>query len=438
MILSIYTFLFVDKDKFFIYNSLSNSLLEVNKVSYERLEEAKSTKCDIREEEYDEDLYKILIDKHFITENNNDEFNCYKAQTLTNRNSNGCLNVTIAPTMDCNYECHYCFEDLQKVYISDKIISSIVKYIENQKHISNVRILWFGGEPLMAIKQMKKLFDQLKSINGKTFSSGIITNGYYLTPENLKILEEMNLDSIQITLDGMKETHNKVKYAKDCKDTFSKTIKNIDLVANQTPKIHLNIRVNVNKENADEFVPLYRFLKDRYHKNENIAIAPGIIQDFEDNTLSPCSDTLFSREEVMKFGVEVYEKSKIVMPIVKYPANFFRECSIRNRNTIAFDPEGYMYKCWEIIGKKKYAVGRLDENGNITNVDHKLLNRYLYGADPLEDRKCQMCSYLPICNGGCPHHRIENVFNRKKMDTCVHYKGFLPELMRIHLETKGG
>lgn len=436
MKISLYTFFFFIENIPYIYNSVSNALIEIDEESYNVLNIAKQNKCNISENEIDGNLYDILHDKHFLTENDWDEFIEYKKNALDRRMSADRLIITIAPTMDCNYSCPYCFENRTNAYISDKTINSIVNYVKNQKHVYAVRILWFGGEPLMAINEMKILYEQLNLIEGKSFTSGIITNGYYLNHETIKILQSLNVDSIQITFDGLKDTHNNIKYTNDCNDTFSVTIENIDSVISLAPEININIRINTDKNNAHEYALLYNYLRDRYCNVSKLSIAPGIIQDFEDNTLAPNSCELFSRQEVMEFGLNVYKEDNIVTSLVKYPSSFFRECSVRNKNTVAFDPEGYVYKCWEVLGKKQFSVGRLNDEGQIVDVNHKLMNRYHYGADPLEDKKCQQCSYLPICEGGCPQHRIENKFNGKNMDTCVHYKGFLPELMRVHLKTK--
>ncbi|WP_280697228.1 SPASM domain-containing protein [Dysgonomonas sp. PF1-14] len=95
----------------------------------------------------------------------------------------------------------------------------------------------------------------------------------------------------------------------------------------------------------------------------------------------------------------------------------------------------YIYKCWEIIGNKQYAVGKLID-GEIKEINHIMLNRQMYGADPIEDKTCSKCSYLPVCNGGCPIQRIENEFENGNNDMCTFYKDFLPEFMKIHLALK--
>jgi uncharacterized protein len=95
-----------------------------------------------------------------------------------------------------------------------------------------------------------------------------------------------------------------------------------------------------------------------------------------------------------------------------------------------------VYKCWEIIGNKKYAIGKLDEEGQIIDMNITNFNRQMYGADPLDDKTCSKCSYLPVCSGGCPIKRIQNEFEGWNNEMCTPFKGYLPEYLKTHLALK--
>lgn len=145
---------------------------------------------------------------------------------------------------------------------------------------------------------------------------------------------------------------------------------------------------------------------------------------------------LFSHKEKAEFVKELYYLHDIYSSYLQYPERFFNECAIKNDVAISFDPEGYAYKCWEIIGNKEYSIGKLNSDGGIGNINYKVLNRQLYGADILDDHTCSQCKYLPICHGGCPIQRIENEFECGKNCSCTHYKGCLEEFLKIHINYK--
>jgi len=434
MKLSKYTFLFPAEEDYYIYNTLSNALLSIDQDSYSILQKSKVEKSTVKESDIDKELYAILDEKRFITENDKDEFLVYKSMIHFQRSGNRFMHLTIAPTMDCNFSCPYCFEIKEKKYITSEVIDSLIKYIEQQKELSNIFLTWFGGEPLMALDKIQEFYDKFQKVWGeKEFNSNIITTAYFITPEVIEIMKKVKIGSMQITLDGGKETHNKVKHTKDCPDVFSKIIENIDLITETAPEINIVIRVNLTKENANEYIQLHNFLSNRY-KGKNIGIAPGFVKDRGCNRGENLS-LFFNHNEMSEFILDLFNKQGIHSPFIRYPARFFEECAIRNPTSTSIDPEGYVYKCWEIIGNKKYAIGKLDD-GIITEVNATMLNRQLYGADTLDNKKCVQCNYLPVCNGGCPIHRIENEFEGAENDVCTLYKGYLPEFLKAHLKLK--
>ncbi|NDW18129.1 SPASM domain-containing protein [Dysgonomonas sp. 216] len=435
MKISKYTFFFSDNDNYYIYNTLSNSLLRIDEESYDILSHYKKAKSEIQKDKIDSELFEILKNKYFITENDKDEFLLYKSIIEGQRAQNETMHLTIAPTMDCNFNCHYCFEKKEKSYISSEVIDSLTKYISLNKELKNIHITWFGGEPLMAMEQIKEFYSKFKLVWDKKCMSNIITTAYHITPQVIEDLKSVDISSIQITLDGNKNSHNKIKYTDDCNDVFSQIISNIDLITKTASEIDVSIRVNLTKENMDDYESLYSFLTKRY-KGKNLVVSPAFVKDRGCNDcLTDADNYFFNRKECSEYILKLFKEKDIYTPFLRYPSRFFEECAIRNKTAIGVDPDGYVYKCWEIIGNKKYAIGRLID-GEIRDVNLTVLNRQLYGADTLDDPKCSGCSYLPICNGGCPIHRIENEFEGGNMDVCTYYKGFLPEFMKIHLGLK--
>lgn len=74
MKVSIYTFFFRSNSKYYIYNTLSNALLSIGENIYIGLQHARETGHTLEENSIDPDLWKILKNKYFITENQKDDF----------------------------------------------------------------------------------------------------------------------------------------------------------------------------------------------------------------------------------------------------------------------------------------------------------------------------------------------------------------------------
>lgn len=440
MKISKYTFLFdIEKKEFYTYNTLSNSLIELDEFSYLYLSRAEKNKSDIISSDLDPELYQVLETKKFITQSEQDDFLIYKSVITAQRSNVSSMHVTIAPTMDCCFKCPYCFEQYkEKGAMSEGVMDSIIKYLNSLGSKPDIGLTWFGGEPLLAIEQMEMLYNKMVSDYKKPSQSDIITTGFHIDEKMIETFKRLEMARIQVTLDGLKETHNKVKFTPGCSDVFAKVIDNVELVLKNAPEITVIFRVNITKENAKEYVPLYNELTDRYKSYRNWGMSPGIIMERGVFTLDePKAKTmLFSPKESAKFSLDLYHQHKIRTASLQYPSQYFQECGIRNIMSIAFDAEGYAYKCWELIGNKKYATGKLDINGNMEIMNMVSYNRQLFGADPLEDPVCSKCRYLPICHGGCPMQRIENKFEGKKNCTCTFYKGHMADFMKIHLAMK--
>lgn len=443
MKISKYTFLFnIDNVRFFIYNTLSNALVEIFEDLYRFMLNAQHNNLSMELSEIDSDLinselYEILMSKKIIVENDIDGFLYYKSILTTQRADQSTMHLTIAPTMNCCFNCHYCFEKHKGGnYMSEDVMDSIVSYLNLLPSRPDLKLTWFGGEPLMALPQMEQFYMKLLHNYKKPIISDIITTGYHIDEDVIRVMQKMNIKQVQITLDGLKDTHNSIKYTSDCKDVFNKVLDNIDLLMN-TSDIHVIFRVNLTKKNSNEYVELYDYLVNRFRQFRNKGIAPGFVMDRGGcGVLEEDQTPLFTPNDVSHFVLDLYHKYNIHTPFLKYPSRFFIECAIKNIMSMSFDPQGYAYKCWEIIGNKKYAIGKLDGEGHLVDVNQINLNRCLYGADPLEDPTCSACRYLPICNGGCPIQRIENVFEKKKNNCCTFYKGKIEEFLKIHIALK--
>ena len=422
MKISKYTKLIQKNNNYFIYNSFSNFFAEIDENLFNLLN--KKQKSDVNKKDIgSEKIWDHLCQKRVITKSDIDDYLEYKSIIINQRRINNRLILTIAPTLNCNFSCPYCFEDKNETIMNDETIDNIINFVTQQKNIEQVDITWFGGEPLLASDVIEKITKKITD-NNIPLVARIITNGYYLNENNLKLLERCNVRTIQLTIDGMQEEHNKKKFACNDNDTFSTIINNIDAFIKMNLNIRLTVRVNLNKGNMDSYPMVVDFFHKRYPNNTNIAIVPALIfENTKNNVRTPDMADADDRLEIFKKQAKKTNGHHYL-----YPVNSISECAIRNKNSMVIDAQGYIYKCWEIIGNEKYKVGYIDKEGvKVTNM--AMLNRYLYGEDPFENNKCKKCFFLPICGGGCPHKRIENTFEKQSFDYCTHFQNKLEDYL---------
>lgn len=418
MKISKYTKFLINDDKYYIYNSISNFLCKIDEELYFTLNQK-----DVEGEIEDKKTVDFLFENKILTNNDKDDLLDYISSIQLKRRQSSLLNLTLTPTMDCNFYCPYCFETKEKGVMSETIIDNIIEFIGANKNIDSVNLDWFGGEPLLAPQVIESLSEKIKKLNLRRINSTIITNGYFLNDENLTLLKRCGVTYIQLSMDGIFEAHNKKRFTKDDKDTFSTILKNIDNFFAKGYEIQLGIRMNIDGENINEYPKIHQFFKERYKNSKWISIHPAFIIN---TTKSDNSAAISNEDTKLNFNKVLVEEFK--SPKFVYPNNGINECAVRNIHTWAIDAKGDVYKCWEIIGNNDYKVGELTEKGiNVTN--KTLLNRYLFASDPFENQKCLDCFCLPICGGGCPHKRIENEFNNKDFDHCSQFLNNLDDYL---------
>lgn len=419
MIWSKYTYQFESEGKYYIYNSLSNSLAEIDKELYNDIKKSRENHCfNFHEQETE----KMLKNMKVLVENDMDEINKIKYLNLLKRNKNRCLILTINPTLACNFKCPYCFEEEHpNIYMSEKVENDIINFIKSNNKVKSVRVTWFGGEPLLAFDRISNLTKKIQAL-GLKYNANMITNGFLLSEDIIYKLPELRISSLQITIDGLMGIHDRRRCLKSGAPTFNKIVKNIDNLKRIHPEINVYVRVNVDKNNENDFIELYKFFNEKHYKN--LAVSLAFVKDF--SGCNTCSNFYNSKEQA-KFVLNLLKKYNLEFPFI-YPMSERYECAVRNKNAIAIGPEGELYKCWQDIGKKDKIIGYI--NGKITN--EPLLLRYLIAADPFEDKKCQECILLPVCGGGCPYSRLQNIYEGKAVNTCLLIKDNLKEFLLAH------
>ncbi|MCR5523878.1 MAG: SPASM domain-containing protein [Clostridia bacterium] len=312
------------------------------------------------------------------------------------------LHIEIAPTMKCQAHCWYCFESSchERCTMSHNTTQDVVNYIVNRINMTQcerVSLLFFGGEPLLAIDQIISIGSEIRKICQEKdihFYSEMISNGIAFNNTVAdSIIPAISLSRIQITFDGMRETHN---YSKGIQ-CFDKVVDNI--VANAT-KTNISIRINVSSNNKDEIDKLVDYLLVEKKLDGKVRIYLARVDDLDSCEISKddCLDN-FSffefRNEFLKYAIKKYKSFKIndLLPNVK--RNY---CGYEKISQMLIGPEGELYRCQRSILDKNNSIGDIYNGSFYTN------NELAYIRDlPLE---CMIpCRFLPACFGGCPNER---------------------------------
>ncbi|WP_291860451.1 radical SAM protein [Marinilabilia sp.] len=338
--------------------------------------------------------------------------------------------LTIAPTHNCNFNCGYCYEKWRNPgRMSDETEDAIVQFLKKrmeQDAMDTLNLTWYGGEPLLETKRLLSLGLKIKGLGLNVLENEIVTNGYLLDSKRIEVLSEIGVDTIQVTLDGLRVDHDKRRPLLNGNGTFDKIVENLDglFSGKFCDSFFVAVRVNIDKSNQVKFWEVFEWLNERY-PSKNLVVYPGWIH-LEDSNPSKCN--CFGRNESTDFCISALKERNVCLEKI-YPDDINVECLVRNPNNMIIGWRGEIYKCFEDLGETSLVVGNIHDDPVFSN--HELQAKYSVGIDHYQEEECQSCSYLPICHGGCPKRRMENKYEGKNNDCCTPFKGRIEDYLEL-------
>lgn len=315
--------------------------------------------------------------------------------------------LIINPTLDCNFDCWYCFE--QKIRgsamqqsVSDACIKLIANIISSKEDIRKFTLSFFGGEPLLYYKKtalpiINALHERIK---GREIEPNIhfTTNGYLLSPSLLYSMNSLGVSSLQITFDGDREHHNQTRFSNKG-GSYDKIVQNIKMILSQTD-IQVILRINYTRKNIKGFLSLLAEFESSPN-TDRIILSPN--QVWQDKDLSE-SESL----KVQSILEEIYKRARIIGMYIKEPSGIGRlrhSCYADKKNQACVNFDGMVFKCNARDFKPTSAMGKLNEDGKIIWSDAERL----WMSSKYQNAACRKCSIFPVCAGGCRRLTYNNL-----------------------------
>lgn len=381
-------------EKTIIYNTSSSAILALNKEYSNSFDEIVNNGFTEKV-----DLCKELLKGNMILDDNVNELDQLLILNKMISFNKDSLTLTIAPTLACNFACPYCYEKGREyITMDENMQEKVVNFIKDKfSDIKSISIAWYGGEPLLAINIIENLTYKIKSVlnDNCSYKAGIVTNGYFLNRDVCEKLKKLDIQDIQVTLDGSKVDHDSRRVLHDGGPTFEKILNNITECCDLIP---IRIRMNVDKSNIANIDEILDWL-ERYDIKNKVHFYLAPVDNINDvcNNCSCMDMSEFSEQEV-----DFYERAlKRGFNCINIPKNNAGICGAISINSFVISPNGNLYKCWNDIGYDDRKVGVL---GSEISLNENLTKWLSY--NPVHDDECKECNIFPVCFGGCPYHTI--------------------------------
>lgn len=416
---------------YFLYNALSNILIELSKENYDDILSQNTEKIGLANKRLEQDL----IDHDVLVQPGREENILLNHQYQRNLIcfQSSMLELIICPTLACNFSCSYCFEaDRSGSSMTSAVEQGLVDWIKTQTHVQSLDLTWYGGEPLIAFERIRSLTEKLDNLDIAFHGAALVTNGYLLDEQKITALNELKIQSIQITLDGPSAVHDKRRSRAGGGTTFDRVLNNLDMLLNSDYQGNCSIRVNIDRINAKHFPALRHDLLSRFH-GKRLRVHPARII----NNIGSQHDhqACMSIDEWARFSLTNHHEHLIPLPDGPYPRRSGAGiCSAKRANSFVVGPQGELYKCWVDVGDEDKIVGRVGDDNLPSKPE--LIAQYSLAADAYHDPRCRECRVLPICGGGCLVKRRGGQLARKQhVESCSVYKDHLTQYLEAYIKT---
>ena len=219
-----------------------------------------------------QDAVALLRDNGFLVPSHAHDRQALDAYLTRVTSDTSELHITLLTTLQCNFACDYCFQGDHGDYnkFAEKMSLETAQKVGDwvERELDRVRpeqltMQFFGGEPLLNLPVLYYLSERLSATTrtrGVKMAITVITNGLLMTPDVVDRLLPHGLKGIKITLDGDRDTHNRMRPLRGGQGTFDRIVENIRRVAD---RVAIAVGGNFDESSVDSFPALLDFLREQ-------------------------------------------------------------------------------------------------------------------------------------------------------------------------------
>ncbi|KHD13716.1 Cys-rich peptide radical SAM maturase CcpM [Clostridium butyricum] len=450
--------LFKTPGSYYIYDVNTNAILSVDKDVFDFLEYKMDSNTS-KEVDWPSEIVEF-IDNGFLSSNKIKEIEHSDTDLLPDILSNNVPRITLQITQQCNLRCKYCIysgsysnRHHSKKNMSFETAKKGIDFLINHSNgVNEINIGFYGGEPLLEFKFIKKCVEYAEEqAEGKDISFNITSNGTIINREIIEYFDKHNI-ILMISLDGPKEIQDRNRqFAMDGKGTFEKVIKNVEFIKSEFPEYFKKVTFNAvmdsrnNFNCSSEFFTTYETFKDSL---VNVSlVSDGYSEETVDSEIS--DEFIFNQEyEIFKLFLSKFNRldeenvSKLIRVYInQIKLDMYDKRTITHRlpdkvhhggpcipgvQRLFMNADGNLFPCERVSELSSIMnIGNVNDGFYIDNVS-KLLN-----VGKITEEKCKNCwcfRFCGLCAASADH--LDGFSEELKTSHCSATANQVEEMMK--------
>jgi uncharacterized protein len=344
--------------------------------------------------------------------------------------------LSLAIAQKCNMGCSYCYAQQGqfggpvKNMELEIAFQSINLLLKNCPENGKVQLSFLGGEPLTNRQGIRAATEYaFEKATAKNINIGfsITTNGTLLNQTDAEFFEKYGF-AVTISLDGLKEMHDRQRPMKNGRGSFERILKNIEPLLTIQHTMQVSARVTVTSNNLDLSDALDEFIGMGFH---SVGFSP-LLKSGNGKDEMTQGDMQNMLEAMITCGLK-FETS--VLAGRRYPflnmVNALKEISKGTHRPypcgagagyMGVSADGSLAACHRFVNDPRGYMGDIQ-----TGIDPALQNKWLADRHVHKQDPCTQCWARYLCGGGCHHEVLD-----KGRIACDYIRGWLYYTLQAH------
>lgn len=259
-----YIHLFKTPGGFYIYDVNKNTVIHIDKATYELLEADPA----IEEPDSQNAEIKQLLERGYLSGQRIEEIEHPANELLAFHLENKVNSLILQVTQQCNLRCEYCVYSgnyFNRTHANKRMgretaFKAIDFLFSHSRDSRRINVGFYGGEPLLEFGLIKDCIKYAEGKSeGKKLTFNLTSNGTLLTDEVVEFFQEHEV-SVLISLDGPREMHDHHrKQAGNGCGSFDIIMENLEMLKKKHPQYMSKIRFNVVLDPQSDFTCVNEF-----------------------------------------------------------------------------------------------------------------------------------------------------------------------------------